>query len=134
MNETQEDFPVSLPESTETPNELSQTDAVATETVAQSAAENVEGTQAEVTPEVPAKPKAAKLQFDDIDSVIKALADQDEVLKSMKQQVQDMIAVNAALRKGIKQIVQEASKTDELTAELAATKKKLQTVKQFLGA
>ena len=60
-----------------------------------------------VTEAVEASSKAAKAKpaVEDIDAVIKALADQDEVLKAMKTQISDMVTQNAALRKGIKQLV-----------------------------
>jgi hypothetical protein len=81
--------------------------------------------------DMPLRPKAKG--FEDVDSLLKALGEQDEQLKAMKQQITDVLATNALVRKSIKQIVQDASKNDEILAELASTKKKLHVIKQFLG-
>jgi septal ring factor EnvC (AmiA/AmiB activator) len=89
----------------------------------------VEAAPADAPPKSASKPKG----FEDIDSVLKALVEQDEMLKLMKQQISDMLATNSLLKKSIKQIVQDSSKNDELLAELNATKKKLHVIKQFLG-
>lgn len=88
--------------------------------------------QAELAAENSDVPKA-KSKLEDVDSVLKALADQDEALRSVKMQVQEALSVNAMLRKSIKQIVADASKNDELAQELAVTKKKLHVIKQYLG-
>ncbi len=86
----------------------------------------------DMTADAPAKSTKPK-GFEDIDSVLKALGEQDEILKTMKQQISDVLATNALLKKSIKNIVQDTSKTAELETELAATKKKLHVIKQFLG-
>jgi len=103
---------------------------VSEQAISDTVTEAVEASQSAESPSKASKPKIA---FEDVDSVMKALADQDEVLKTMKTQISDMITTNAALRRGIKQVMQDTSKNDELHAELASARKKLATLKQFLG-
>src|SRR4051794_7156652 len=79
------------------------------------------------------KAKAAQKSFDSLDTVLKALNEQDEQLKAMKGAISDMLANNAALKRGIKQIVQDAQKNDELENELQQTRKKLAMLKTFIN-
>ncbi len=84
------------------------------------------------TAEAPSKVKAAKA-YDSLDSVVLAMSEQDEQLRAMKTQLQDMIAAGSALKKAVKQLVQDAAKDDSIEIELSQAKKKLATMKNFLN-
>jgi hypothetical protein len=79
------------------------------------------------------KPKAPVKVLDNLDAVLRALSEQDEQLKAMKTQIQDLLTTNAALKRGIKQIVQDASKNDTLEEELQQSRKKLAMLKTFIN-
>jgi len=90
---------------------------------------------AELTSEAPqqdANTKKAK-GFDTLDAVLKAITDQDEQIKAMRTQLQDMLATNVALKRGIKQIVTDAEKNGDLELELTSARKKLAMLKTFIN-
>jgi signal transduction histidine kinase len=96
-------------------------------------AENTDAQTTDPTAAEPARAKPAPKAYDSLDSVLRAMSEQDEQLRTMKTQLQEMIANSAALRKGIKQIVQDAQKNDSLEVELAQARRKLATMKNFLS-
>lgn len=94
---------------------------------------NAEASDAHTAKQVKEKAAKEKASLDSLDAVLAALNAQDETLKAFKQQIQDMLTNNATIKRSVKQIVQDASKNDEILNELNLAKKKLAMMKTLIG-
>ena len=80
-----------------------------------------------------AKTKPAAKTYDSLEAVLQAMTDQEEQLRAIKSQVQELLSTNALLKKSVKQIVANAQKDDSAQQELVQARRKLNTLKNFLA-
>jgi len=68
-----------------------------------------------------------------LDDVMELLDKQDEALKVLTGQAKEMLATNAAVRRAVRQAVKDASRHDELAAELDRFKKRWANLKSIVS-
>ncbi len=91
-------------------------------------AKKVRRKSAEVeTAATPAKEAAS------LDDVMELLDKQDDALKLLAAQAKDMLAANAAVRRAVRQVVKDASRRDEVAAELDRFKKRWANLKSLVS-
>jgi len=69
----------------------------------------------------------------DLDALLEMIGAQDETLKALKQQIQEMLGQNNNIRRGLRQVVKDASRNDALEAQLSLYKKKWSSLKNLLS-
>jgi len=94
-------------------------------------AQSTESSTAVVANESKAKP-AAKT-YDSLEAVLQAMTEQEEQLRAIKGQVQELLTTNGILKKSVKQLVANAQKDDSAQQELVQARRKLNTLKNFLA-